>query len=345
MSKLFHPHSPLRIFGISALLTALAVLGVLLGSGLGAAVVVLILIAVEVSFSFDNAIINAKTLGKLSASWQNVFLTVGMVIAVLGMRVIFPILIVAFSAHLSWGNVVNLALHYPHDYAKELEAAHPAIAAFGGAFLFMLALEFFVDAQRKVVWLRSIERPLQRIAKIWVPGLISIMAVCAVAIIPANQHAKTTLIAGLLGILTHTVIELFTNFFGAHHVNKSLGKPLTGMAALSTFIYLEILDASFSFDGVIGAFAITSKVILIAVGLGVGALWVRSLTVFMVRKGTLQNYIYLEHGAHYTVAVLALVLFISIFFNIPDVLVGVVGIAFIGSSVVASQKTLNIKKK
>lgn len=341
VKRLFHSHSPLRIFGISGLLTIGTVLGIGFGLGLSSAIVIMILIAVEVAFSFDNAIINAKTLGKLSAKWQNIFLTVGMVIAVLGMRVIFPILIVSLSAGLGWGQVIDLALHHPHEYADKLEAAHPAIAAFGGAFLLMLALEFFIDDKRKVVWLRYLERPLQRLNTIWMPGLISVATVIVVAFIPNNHSTKTTIIAGLLGIVSHVAIELFTNLFGAHqNTPDTPGKPLTGMAALSTFVYLEILDASFSFDGVIGAFAVTTKVLLIAAGLGVGALWVRSLTVFMVRKGTLKNYVYLEHGAHYTVAVLAFVLLLSIFLHIPDVLAGIVGIGFIGSSVIASRQAL-----
>jgi hypothetical protein len=345
VNKLFHSHSPLRIFGISGFLTVFGVLAVLLGMGVDAAVVTLILIAVEVAFSFDNAIINAKTLAKLSPRWQQAFLTVGMVIAVLGMRVIFPILIVSLSAHLSWSNVVDLALHHPHEYAHKLELAHPAIAAFGGGFLLMLALEFFIDDTRKVTWLKAIEKPLQQIAKIWVPGALSLVAVILVSLIPANHHQSTTLVAGILGIVTHTAIELIAHFFSAPEAaaGKTV-KQLTGVAALTTFLYLEILDASFSFDGVIGAFAVTSKVVLIAIGLGIGALWVRSLTVFMVRKGTLGEYIYLEHGAHYTVAVLAFVLLLSIFLTIPDVLAGLVGIGFIGASIVASRQAIQARR-
>lgn len=346
MSKLLHPHSPFRIFAISALVTIGTILAIGIGLDMGSALVIIILIAVEIAFSFDNAIINAKILGKLSRAWQDIFLTVGMVIAVLGMRVVFPILIVSLSAGLGWGQVIDLALHSPHEYAEKLNAAHATIAAFGGAFLLMLALEFFVDSKRKVLWLRYVERPLQRIATIWMPGFISLLTVVLVALIPSNHNTKTTIIAGVLGIVTHVVIELFTSLFGAkQHKTASAGKPLSGTAALSAFIYLEVLDASFSFDGVIGAFAITSKVLLIAAGLGVGALWVRSLTVFMVRKGTLGNYIYLEHGAHYTVAVLALVLLLSIFWHVPDILAGLAGIGFIGSSLIASQQALRARRK
>lgn len=347
MKHLLHHEHPLRIFAISGFLTLAGILGVLFDSGAGAAIVVIILIAVEIAFSFDNAIINAKTLAKLSDYWQKLFLTVGMVIAVLGMRVVFPILIVSLSAHLGWGKVLDLAFHHPHEYAEKLAAAHPAIAAYGGAFLLMLALEFFVDEKRKIVWLKYIEKPLQRLSQLWAPLVISVVAVLLTAAMPANHHASTTITAGLLGIISHVAISLFTNLFGARQRGnkKKDGALLTGSAALSTFIYLQILDASFSFDGVIGAFAITTDVILIAIGLGIGALWVRSLTVFMVKKGTLGDYIYLEHGAHYTVAVLAFILLISSFFEIPDVFAGLAGLGLIGSAIVASRQALHARRK
>jgi hypothetical protein len=341
VKNLLHPHHPFRIFAISALLTIGSIIGVAVGFNIGAALIIIILIAIEIAFSFDNAIINAKTLAKLSDYWQRLFLTVGMIIAVLGMRVVFPILIVSLTAHLSWSNVLDLAFNHPHQYAEKLEHAHPAIAAYGGAFLLMLALEFFVDDRRKIVWLHYVERPLQRLSRLWAPTLISTAVLIVLALIPANHHASTTIVAGLLGIVSHIAIELFTHLFGSHQGGgSSSSKPLTGMAALSSFIYLQILDASFSFDGVIGAFAITSDVILIGIGLGIGALWVRSLTVFMVQKGTLDNYVYLEHGAHYTVAVLACVLLLSIFLNVPEVLAGIAGAGFIGSSIIASRQAL-----
>ena len=347
MRNLLHSHSPLRIFGISSLITLAALVGVLCGMGPGDTLVILILIVVEIAFSFDNAIINAKILSKLSTFWQTMFLTVGMIIAVVGMRVVFPLLIVSVSAHLSWGDVVNLALHHPHEYAHQLDAAHPAISAFGGAFLMVLALEFFIDDRRKVVWLRRIERPLQSISRIWVPAVLSLAAVGIVAIIPANHHASTTLVAGALGVASHIAIQLFMQLFGRGRPegSKTANIELTGLTAFWAFVYLQILDASFSFDGVIGAFAITTSIVLIAIGLGVGALWVRSLTVFLVRKGTLDNYIYLEHGAHYTIGVLAVVLLLGTVLYVPDILTGLVGIGIIGSSVVASRQALQARRQ
>jgi hypothetical protein len=109
-------------------------------------------------------------------------------------------------------------------------------------------------------------------------------------------------------------------------------------------MYLEVLDATFSFDGVLGAFAITSDVIIIAVGLGVGAFWVRSLTVYMVRRGTLGNYKYIEHGAHYTIGILASILFLSLFISVPEVITGLAGIGVIIASIIASRQAMDAKR-
>ena len=86
-----------------------------------------------------------------------------------------------------------------------------------------------------------------------------------------------------------------------------------------------MLDATFSFDGVIGAFAISKDIIVIAVGLGLGALYIRTLTVYLVRQGTLAKYRYLEHGAHYAIGVLAVLLFISAEVHVPEVITGTIG--------------------
>ena len=88
------------------------------------------------------------------------------------------------------------------------------------------------------------------------------------------------------------------------------------------FLYLEVLDASFSFDGVIGAFAITNDIVLMALGLGIGAMYVRSLTVYLVRQGTLDDYVYLEHGAHYAIGALAVILLVTIQYEINEIITG-----------------------
>ena len=326
-------------FWLSCVLTLGTLLAVLFGLGTGAALVTLVLIGIEVAFSFDNAIINAKVLEKLSHAWQQLFLTVGVVIAIIGMRLVFPIVIVMLAAHLGWNNVVNLALHHPREYADKLNEAHTAISAFGGAFLLTLTLYFFWDPDKEVHWLDRLERSVSRYGNSWLPAALAAVAVLLVAWLPYNDEGGQTIRAGLIGIATFVVIKLFIDVIG------KLAGPMkhsvyTGWAAFGVFMYLQVLDASFSFDGVIGAFAITNEVVLIAAGLGVGALWVRSLTVFMVRRGVLAAYKYLEHGAHYAIGVLAGALLLSLFIEIPDAVTGITGLGIIWASFVASRQAL-----
>ncbi len=98
------------------------------------------------------------------------------------------------------------------------------------------------------------------------------------------------------------------------------------------FLYLEVLDASFSFDGVIGAFAVTNQIFWMALGLGIGAMYVRSLTVYLVRQGTLDDYIYLEHGAHYAIGALSVILLVTVKYQINEVITGLVGVVLIALS-------------
>ena len=331
----------LRYFIFSGLLTIAAVVAALVALGPAAAVTTIVLIAIEIAFSFDNAIVNAKILGRLSSFWQQLFLTVGMVIAILGMRFVFPILIVMATAGLPWGEVINEALHHPGVYGDHLAEAHTAIAAFGGSFLLMLSLFFFFDDSRREVWIGKVEKPLQRVGgNWWMPPLLSVAVVGVISLF-AGHDSRTVLAAGLCGVTLYLVLNLLIGGLGklAPKGNKLYG----GWAAFLAFMYLQILDANFSFDGVLGAFAITDKVLLIALGLGVGAIWVRSFTVLMVRRGILDTYRYLEHGAHYAILVLAAALLASIFLNVPDAVTGITGLGVIFSSFVASRQALRAR--
>ena len=333
----------LRYFGFSLAVTVAALAGALFGLGWSALLVTIVLILVEVTFSFENAVINAKVLKKLSPFWQKLFLTVGIIIAIFGMRVVFPILIVVVTSGLAWHEVLNLALYHPAEYADKLESAHHTIAAFGGGFLMMLFFHFFFDKNKETHWIGFIERPLKEASRNWIPFALSLAVIAVLSALPSNPYGTDTLRAGLVGIATYVIIrgleQSFALIKGKEKTDKKGNVMLqTGIPALLTFLYLEILDASFSFDGVIGAFAITSSVVLIAMGLGVGAVWVRSLTVYMVRKGTLDKYVYLEHGAHYTVGVLAATLLASIFLHVPEAVAGLAGVTFVGSAFVSSRR-------
>ncbi len=340
MPSVFHSHSPFRIFGFSAITTLLIVAAVFFNLGAEALLTTIILVLIEITFSFENSIINAKVLERMSKFWQNIFLTIGIVIAIFGMRIVFPIAIVAISAHLPWRTVLDLALNNPEQYALHLDAAAPVITSFGGAFLLMLSTSFFLDRKKGVHWFGYIERPMKQIGYQWVPYVVSISAIAVIASLPVNKHPQETLTAGIIGILTYTVVHGLSQVFSRMQAKRSNVAVQTGAAAFMSFLYLEMLDASFSLDGVIGAFAITNQVILIAAGLGIGAIWVRSMTIFMVRRGTLNSYRFIEHGAFYTVSILSGVLLLESIVHIPEAVAGVIGICLIGSSIVASTRAV-----
>lgn len=312
--------------------------------GPSAMLIALVLISVEIAFSFDNAIVNAKILKEMSRFWQVMFLTIGAAVAIFGMRLVFPIVLVVITAGLGWTEVIELALNHPEEYAHQLEAAHIVLSSFGGGFLLMLALHFFFDGGREVLWYKRFEQGMQRWAYRWMPVSVALSVIALAAAMPFNHEPKDTLVAGILGVLTYSVIHGASEYFAHIQKRKASTGVRMGMAGFISFLYLEVLDASFSFDGVLGAFAVTKDVVLIAIGLGVGALWVRSLTIFMVRRGTLDSYRYIEHGAHYTIAILACILILSIFVNVPEVIAGLVGLGIIGSSIVASRQALVAKK-
>ncbi|MEU0034518.1 MULTISPECIES: DUF475 domain-containing protein [unclassified Streptomyces] len=349
----------LKTFGWSFAITAIGLVAAAFYGGWTAFGIVAILAVLEISLSFDNAVVNAGILKKMSAFWQKIFLTVGVLIAVFGMRLVFPVVIVAISAKIGPIDAVDLALNDKDKYQQLVTDAHPSIAAFGGMFLLMIFLDFIFE-DRDIQWLRWIERPLAKLGKV---DMLSVCIALVVLLITsftfavhAHQHggghadkAQTVLISGIAGLITYMVVGGLSGYFEdrleeeeertheeeeeAERTGKK--KPavvLAGQAAFFMFLYLEVLDASFSFDGVIGAFAITNDIVLMALGLGIGAMYVRSLTVYLVRQGTLDDYVYLEHGAHYAIGALAVILLVTIQYQINEVITGLVGVVLIGWS-------------
>ncbi|MFJ2262760.1 DUF475 domain-containing protein [Streptomyces sp. NPDC087844] len=348
----------LKTFGWSFAVTALGLVAAVLIGGWTAFGIVLILSILEISLSFDNAVVNAGILKKMSAFWQKIFLTVGILIAVFGMRLVFPVVIVAISASLGPIEAVDLALNDADRYQELVTDAHPSIAAFGGMFLLMIFLDFIFE-DRDIKWLGWLERPLAKLGKVdMLSACIALIILLGTALFLAPQahlhagsadKAETVLLSGVAGLITYLVVGGLSGFFEnrleeaeereheAEEEARAKGKEisagaLVGKAAFFMFLYLEVLDASFSFDGVIGAFAITNDIVLMALGLGIGAMYVRSLTVYLVRQGTLDDYVYLEHGAHYAIGALAGILLITIRFEVNEIITGLVGVVLIAWS-------------
>lgn len=287
----------------------------------------------EVSLSFDNAIVNATVLKDMDPIWRHRFITWGIAIAVFGMRVVFPLLIVGVMAHISPWTALVLAATEPAQYASILTAAHVEIASFGGAFLAMVGLKFFFNVEKDVHWIAVLEERLTSLGKIEgiEAGLVMIGLLALYSFVPVAEQLGF-LIAGISGLITYIIVDGIGAFMEAEEeVMHSAAK--TGFAS---FLYLEVLDASFSFDGVIGAFALTNNLFLIALGLGIGAMFVRSLTLMLVDKGTLTEYRYLEHGAFWAIVALAVIMFFGVFLHIPEVVTGLIGALLIGASFISS---------
>jgi len=322
----------LRTLKVPLLLTIVALIGTLIFGGFQTMIIVAILAILEISLSFDNAVVNAKILGRMTEYWQKIFLTVGIAIAVFGMRLVFPLAVVSLAGSINPFKVLDLALTRPDEYARILTSAHPAIAAFGGIFLLMIFLDWLFE-EREIRWLRFIEEPLAKIGELnYLSVILSLLALGVSALTFAHDHANQILISGIFGLIAYLAVNSLSDHFDEDSTALKAGK-----AGFFTFIYLELLDASFSFDGVIGAFAISNQILVIALGLGIGALYIRSLTVYLVRKGTLSDYVYLEHGAHYAIGALAILLFASITHEIPEVITGLIGVGFILTSFIHSK--------
>jgi hypothetical protein len=298
-------------------------------SGLATALwVATVLGVMEVSLSFDNAVVNAAVLKTWNAFWQKLFLTVGILVAVFGMRLLFPLLIVSVATGLGLGDVWNLAIDNPDEYSRHLTDKHAEVAAFGGAFLLLVFLNFLFDEEKELHWLGWLEAKLGQWGTEGLAILLSLGAVFFSMSLVPEARKLPVLIAGISGIAIYVAVEWISHMLEDGEHDPELG-IVVAKGGIGGFLYLEVLDASFSFDGVIGAFAITSDVVIIMLGLAIGAMFVRSMTVFLVHKGTLDEFVFLEHGAHYAIGILALIMFASVEYHIPEWFTGLSGVAFI----------------
>lgn len=292
-----------------------------------------VLAVLEISLSFDNAIVNANKLKDMTPKWQHRFLTWGILIAVFGMRIVFPLLIVVVAAHIGPWQALVLAASEPQEYARIMHEAHLPIAAFGGTFLMMVGLSFFFNHEKDVHWLGWLERAMTRYASIrGIEVAIALLFVLGFSRLLEGAERTVFLSAAIWGLMTFLLVEVLGGLL------DSSQSALKGAAqgGLGAFLYLEVLDASFSFDGVIGAFALSQNLFVIAIGLGIGAMYVRSMTIMLVENGTLAEYRFLEHGAFYAIIALSLVMFAQSLVHIPEVITGLGGAALIGVALMSS---------
>ena len=309
------------------------------GTGWLCVFIAVILGVLEVSLSFDNAVVNAMKLENMSQVWRQRFLTWGIAIAVFGMRFVFPVLVVAIFAKLGFVEVTKMAFPDVDQFTHYLHLSHAPIVTFGCMFLLMLFLNYFFDHKKDVHWLRKIEEPLAHLDNI--KGIEVIISLIILLVLQTKIPAEQTLsvvISGIFGILIYMLIDGATHYLEKHEEERlakcvNTGAKCTG---LISFIYLELIDASFSLDGVLGAFALSKDIVIITIGLAIGAMFVRSLTIMLVEKKTLAKFRYLEHGAHWAIGALATIMFISTVHEVPEVITGLIGFGFIAAAFISS---------
>jgi hypothetical protein len=326
----------MRDFWGSALVTLACMIGAFVYGGPSAAFMVLILGVMEVSVSFDNAVVNAKVLKNMTPLWRILFLWVGILIAVFVVRLILPVGIVSVAANIGLMETAHMVFENPEEYSRHLHEAHLAISAFGGIFLLMVFFDFLFNDEKEHHWLGAIEAKFGSWGSI--EGLNSIVALAilvGVSSVLEGAKSATFLYSGALGLFIYFAMNMLKNCFE---------DPEEGEAAVDTvkkggffsFMYLEVLDASFSMDGVIGAFAITKDPVIIMLGLAIGAMFVRSMTVYLVKAGTLDELIYLEAGAMYAIGVLGIIMLTSGFVHVPELFTAFVGAILIGLAIYSS---------
>lgn len=294
--------------------------------------IVFVLSILEISLSFDNAVVNASVLKEMDDVWQRRFLTWGIAFAVFGMRIVFPLAIVAIAAGIGPIEAVRLSLNAPDEYERIVSSAHVGIAGFGGAFLAMVGLKFFFDQDKDVHWVRWIEVQLAKFAALPAAEIaILLLALWGISSLLPAEEALVFLVAGILGLVTFIAVEGLNTILELHEEKQRLVGAAV-RSGLGGFLYLNVLDASFSFDGVIGAFALSNNMVIIALGLSIGAMFVRSMTIHLVRQGTLAQYRFLENGAFWAIIALGVIMLASARWHIPETITGVIGAVLIGLS-------------
>lgn len=309
------------------------------GNGLTNIFIVLVLGVLEVSLSFDNAVVNAIKLEKMNEKWRHRFLTWGIAIAVFGMRFLFPVLVVSIFAQIGLFDVIKIAFSDANKYTYYLHQTHAPIVAFGGTFLMMLFLSYFFNDEKEVHWIKDLEKRLQYFGSIkGAETIATLLALFAVQFHVNSEQKLSVVLSGISGIIIYLLVDGITHWLEQKEEEsiKQFATTVVKGSGLIGFLYLELIDASFSLDGVLGAFALSKDILIITIGLAIGAMFVRSLTIMLVEKRTLSQYLYLEHGAHWAIGALSIIMLISSFHEVPEVITGLIGLIFILLSLFSS---------
>lgn len=248
----------------------------------------------EIISSFDNAVINAHVLKTLSEKYRKIFLFWGVLFAVFVVRGLLPFLIVWLAnPALSVGQVITAAFTQNKEIGQYLTHSKPLLLLGGGMYLVLVFLSWLFMEEKKYAFF--VEHFLHR-QSMWFYAVSSV--IFTVVIYFSLRVNPLLALSASIGITLFFITDGFKK--NAEKKDKQLEKP--GLSAWSKLLYLEVLDASFSIDGVIGAFAFTIFVPLILIGNGIGAFVVRNVTIRGINL--ISKFAYLKNGAMYSIGML-----------------------------------------
>lgn len=289
----------------------------------------------EIVSSIDNAVVNAEILATMDQKSRKWFMLWGFLIAVVFVRGLLPWAIVwatvpglgaigAFTASLSGSETVHAAI----------EAAAPVLLAGGGLFLVFLFFHWLF-LEEKQVGLRS-ERFFERHG-VWFFAVVSIILAGIVHF--ALKVSASLAFGAVIGSTAFFIMHGFKQ--NAEAAEKGLLDGKKNISAISKILYLEIIDATFSVDGILGAFAFTLSVPLILIGNGIGAYVLRKLTLGNMDK--IKRYAYLKNGAMYSIFALGVIMISDAFgAHIPEWLSPLITVAIVGYFFFKSKRLLSI---
>ncbi len=294
--------------------------------------IVLGLVVFEVVNSVDNAVVNASVLKTMNTLWRKRFLIIGIVTSVFLVRFLLPLFIVWISVpSISLSEMFLAFAGQSHVAAQAIQTQKPIILMFGGVFLLYLYFHWLFLEQKEPLF---IERYLKAKQGAW---FFAVAAVLLVVIMYFARFNSLMMLAAAVG--SATFFLLYGLKETAQASEEHLAAGASGLSDLSKFVYLEVLDATFSFDGVVGAFAFTINLVLILIGMGIGAIVVRELTI----KGidTIGKYRYLKNGALTSIGFLGIFMLIESFgAEMPSYIPTIATFILIGFAFYKSRKVL-----
>jgi len=297
------------------------------------------LVIFEIVNSIDNAIVNAHVLKTMSVKWRRIFLFWGIIFAVFVVRGVLPFLIVWFSVpDLGFWQVFGAVFSGSPEVANAINEGRPLILMAAGVFLLLLYLHWLFLEEKAPLFVT--DKLIKPHFGIW---FFACTAILLVALLYLARSNPILMLSTAIGNAVFFILYGFRE--QAEKQSARLMKGGDHLKNLSKLLYLEVLDTSFSFDGVLGAFAFTTSIPLILIGNGIGALVVRDMTIKNIDR--VAKYKYLKNGAMTSIGILGAIIILESFieslklgFHIPDAITPLITFTLVGAAFWESKKLL-----